>query len=360
MDRAELSAALERIDVEQYLDRSGWDFNHSYGTRGLQLNLNECPACGEGGRKTYINAETGLGNCFHGSCNFKFNKFKLIQKVSGLGGADLDTHISAIASEQGWMPKKQRAVIKQGVLKLPSKLRPIPENGRHLRYLADRGITEDSALYFQLTYCHGGWWSYTLDDEEKWISYDKRIIIPIADLQGEMVSFQGRDVTGTKMPKYLFPKGFAVAGSHLYNAQNFAEGMTAHLIVGEGAFDVFAIHQALLGHSSCSSMLPIGTFGMHLSGGPDGQLAKFMSLKERGAKIVTMMWDGERKAMAAAVKAGLQLSELGFKVQIAQLPDGKDPNEVSPEVVRQAIFKATFLTRLSAVKLLSNAIAIEG
>lgn len=184
MDRAELTRALEGIDIEQYLDRAGCDFSHSYGTRGLQLNLNECPACGEGGRKTYINAETGLGNCFHGSCNFKFNKFKLIQKVSGLGGTDLDTHISAIASEQGWMPKKQRAVIKQGVLKLPSNLRPIPENGRHLRYLADRGITEDSALYFQLTCCDKGWWSYTLDDEEKWISYDKRIIIPIADLQG--------------------------------------------------------------------------------------------------------------------------------------------------------------------------------
>lgn len=360
MDRAELTRALDQIDVEQYLDRSGCDFSHSYGTRGLQLNLNECPACGEGGRKTYINAETGLGNCFHGSCNFKFNKFKLIQKVSGLGGGDLDAHISAIAEEQGWMPKTVRAEIKRGALELPSNLHQIPHGARNLRYLADRGITKDSALYFQLTYCGRGWWSYEVGEEKKWVSYDKRVIIPISNLDGTLVSFQGRDTTGAKLPKYLFPTGFAVAGSHIYNGQNFAEGTHTHLVVGEGAFDAIAIHQALLGHSSCGAMLPVATFGMHLSSGPDGQIAKFLRLKERGAKVITMMWDGERKAMTAQVKAGLQLSELGFKVQIAQLPAGKDPNDVAPEVVRQAIFRATFLTRLSAIKLLSAAVATVG
>lgn len=366
MDKAELDRVLETIDVEAYLDREGVEYRHSYGTRGLQLNLDECPACGEGGRKTYINADTGLGNCFHGACGFKFNKFKLVQKVSGLAGADLDAHMAAIASEQGWMPKKQRVELVRGALSLPSKLRPIPEGGRHLRYLENRGMTAESAAWFQLSYCHKGWWSYQLDDgTEKFVSYDKRVIIPIADLAGTLVSFQGRDITDAQLPKYLFPSGFAVAGSHLYNGQNFADGTHTHAIVGEGALDAIAIHQALLGAPSCTSMLPLATFGMHLSDGPDGQIAKFLRLQERGLKAVTMMWDGERKAMALAVKAGLALAGLGLKVQIAQLPDGCDPAQdqdkkpLPPEVVRQAIFKAVPLTRLSAVRLLHAAAKID-
>ena len=364
MDRIELDRALAQIDTAQYLDREGVDYQESYGTRGLQLNLNECPACGEGGRKTYINAETGLGNCFHGSCLFKFNKFKLIQQVSGLAGVDLDAHISATAEEQGWMPKKERKEILRGALALPSKMRPIPENGRHLRYLEERGVTPESALYFQLTYCQG-WWSYKVGEgEDKWVSYDKRIIIPIADLEGTLVSFQGRDTTGEKMPKYLFPTGFAVAGRHLYNGQNFVEGTHSHLIVGEGAFDAIAVHQALQGHLSCGSMLAIATFGMHLSDGPDGQIAKFIRLKERGLRTVTMMWDSEPKAMIAAIKVGLQLVGLGLQVQVAQLPDGCDPaqdqngNPLDAGVVRKAIFNATLLTRLSAIKLLQKAMKI--
>lgn len=353
MENSELSRALDDIEVSTYLDREGIDYQESYGTRGLQLNLTDCPACGEGGRKTYINAESGLGNCFHGSCNFKFNKFKLIREVSGLTGAPLVAHITAAAEGQGWLPKKERKEIKRGALKPPTKLRPIPEkDGRHLRYLDERGITADSARYFDLSYGHGSWWSYEVEGAEtKWVSYDKRVFIPIADLDGNLVSFQGRDTTGVKLPKYLFPTGFAVSGQHLYNGQNFSEGTHTHLIVGEGAFDAIAIHQALQGHSSCSAMLAIATFGMHLSSGPNSQLEKFIRLKEKGLRTVTMMWDAESKAMASAVKAGLQLMGLGLTIQIAQLPDGKDPNEATPGEVRQAIFKATLLTRLSAIKL---------
>jgi DNA primase len=361
MDKAELDRALGEIDVEQYLDANGVDFQHSYGTRGLQLNLQECPACGEGGRKTYINAETGLGNCFHGACNFKFNKFKLVREVSGLSGRELDAHITATASDQGWMPKKERREITRSALSMPSKCRPIPESdGRHLRYLADRGITPDSAKYFQLSYCHGGWWSYTVDGAERWVSYDKRVIIPIADLAGVLVSFQGRDVTGERLPKYLFPTGYAVSGSHLYNGQNFADGTHSHAVIGEGAFDAIAIHQALQGHASCAAMLALATFGMHLSDGPDGQTTKLLRLKERGLKTITMMWDAEAKAMINSVKMGLQLASYGFTVRVAQLPDGLDPNEATPGQVRQAIFKATLLNRMSAIRLLHTAGAISG
>lgn len=363
MERADLDACLAKIDVEQYLEREGVDYKTSYGTKGLQLNLTECPACGEGGRKTYINAENGLGNCFHGSCGVKFNKFRLIKEVSKLAGRDLDAHIQAIAGEQGWMPKKERAQITQGVLKLPSKLHPIPIGGTdNLQYLEDRGVTIESCRAFDLSYCHGGWWGYTLSDgTDKFMKFDARVIIPIADLDGVLVSFQGRDVKGDQLPKYQFPTGFAVAGQHLYNGQNFVDGEHTHAIVGEGAFDVIAIHQAVQGSSSCAGMIPLATFGMHLSDGPDGQIAKFIRLKERGLKAVTFMWDGEARATAYAVKMGLKLAGLGLAVRIARLPPGYDPAQgpdkkpTPPAMVRQAIFEAVKLDKLSAIRLLHAA-----
>ena len=365
MDRAELDKALAKIDAEQYLDREGVEYKPSYGTKGLQLNLDECPACGEGGRKTYINAETGLGNCFHGACGMKFNKFKLIKAVSGLAGPELDSHIAAIAQEQGWMPKKERATIVQAELKMPSKLHPIPIGGtENLQYLQDRGVTIEACRAFDLSYCHGGWWGYkTSDGEERWVSYDKRVVIPIADLDGTLVSFQGRDITGEKLPKYLFPTGYAVAGQHLYNGQNFIDGETTHAIVGEGAFDAIAIHQAIVDSSSCAGMLPIATFGMHLSDGPDGQVAKFLRLKERGLKAITMMWDAEAKATSYAIKMGLKLMGLGFVVRIARLPAGYDPAQgpdkkpTPPAMVRKAIFEAAKLDRLSAIRMLQSAVS---
>jgi DNA primase len=358
MDRADLDAALAKIEVDSYLDREGVPYSESYGTSGLQLNLHECPACGEAGRKTYIGAETGLGKCFHGSCGVGFNKFKLIKAVSKLAGPALDAHITAVAREQGWMPKKARKTIERGELKLPSKLVPLPVEGQNLQYLQDRGVTLDSCRHFELAYCHKGWWTYTVGGAEKFVSYDERVIIPIADLAGTLVSFQGRDVSGKREPKYLFPAGFAVAGSHLYGAHHFEQGVHRHLIVGEGAFDAIAIHQAVKDQPSCDGMLATATFGMHLSGGPDGQIARFVALKDKGLTTVTFMWDGERKAVAMAVKAGLELASMGITVRVAVLPAGKDPNEVPAETVRQAIFQATKLTRLSAIRLLQQAVAL--
>ncbi len=349
--------ALESLDLETYLDREGIDYRHSHGTRGLQLNLRECPACHNSGFKTYINAESGLGNCFHGGCGLKFNRFWLCKHVSGLAGDKLDDYVKETASQQGWLPKKEAVKLVKGDLKLPTKTFDLPVGEQNLQYLADRGITLATTAYFQLKFCQGGWYGYKLDDgDEKWVSYNDRVIIPIADLAGNMVSFQGRDVTGEQIPKYLFPVGYAVAGSHLYHGWGFADGVTTHAIVGEGAFDAFAVHQALQGApEETRNMVALATFGMHLSSGPDGQIEKFLQLKERGLTTVTFMWDSEKKATIAAVKAGLQLMGIGLKVRIARLPAGKDPNEVPAAVVRQAIWDATTLTRLSAITLTMRA-----
>lgn len=360
---AELDAALDRIVLEHYLDREGMGYRFSHGTRGQQLILDECPFCGEGGGKTYVNADNGLGNCFHGSCGEKFNKRKLMRRISGLAGRAFADYVRAVAADMGWMPRQTRPTVTAGVLQLPAPMDTLPNRGRQLAYLAQRGVTPESSQWFALGYCHDkGWWRYQLSDStEKWMNYARRVIIPIFDLDGTLVSFQGRDTTGEQQPKYLFPTGFAVAGRHLYNGNTFMAGTHTHAVVGEGAFDAIAIHQALLGSTGCEGMLALATFGMHLSAGENSQLSRFARLREQGLRTVTLMWDGEGKAIAGAVKAGLALMGLGLQVRIATLPAGYDPAQAPdqrptpPALVRQAIFEATPLTRLSAIKVLGRA-----
>lgn len=369
MDNAELTRCLDKIDIEQFFDREGVDYLHSYGTNGLQLNVDTCPKCGEGGRKVYVNAASGLGNCFHGACGEKFNKFKLIRLISGLHGEALDNYMQDIAADSGWMPKRPKVEVYKPAdhLEMPSKCVPLPIGGQNLQYLQDRGVTIDSLVYFELSYCHQGWYTYRASDgAEKFVSFDQRVMIPIKGLTGELVSYQGRDISGTRQPKYLFPAGFAVSGSHLYNANNFADGLHTHAVVGEGAFDAIAIHQALHEGTALNHMTALATFGMHLSAGESGQVQKFDELRKRGLKTVTIMWDGEGKALAKAVEAGRLLIGIGLDVNVAMLPQGYDPaqgpgNQITPpQMVRDAIFQATPLTKKSMVMLKLRAARMGG
>lgn len=342
---------LDELDIEAYLDREAIDYKVAQGSSGTQLNLRVCPFCGGDKWKVYINSATGLGNCFSGSCEKKFNKFSFIRAYSGLSGKDLNDHIESVGEEIGWRPPRKSVAVnnKVGEVKLPFSYE-IPIKGKNLKYLENRGITIEMCEYFKLRYCHKGYYEYTnYDGLDKRMFFDSRIVIPIYDIDGTLVTFQGRDITGTSDRKYLFPPGLPSTGEHLYNSMNVHN--THRIVIGEGVFDVIAIKMALDEDVSLRDVVPIGSFGKHLS---VNQYSKFSDLKARGVTEVTLMWDGEKQATDDAVKAGMKLVGMGFKVRIAMLPAGKDPNEVLPEVVRDAYYKAIPLTKQSAVRIMMS------
>lgn len=348
-----LGEVLEQLDIESYLDREGIQYREAHGSSGLQLNVKTCPRCGGDKWKVFLSAETGLGNCFSGSCEAKFNKFTFIRDHTGLDNGKTAAHIFQVAKEMGWRPPRKSVVaVNTAVrsIKLPHSM-PIPINGRNLAYLENRGIKISVAEYFHLRFCHKGLFAYTDDyGDRKFQNFSSRIIIPVFDLDGELVSFQGRDITGTAEKKYLFPSGFASTGVHLFNGHNVHN--TERVVVGEGVFDVAAQKMALDSDPDLRDVVPVGTFGKHLSSGSEGsQLGKFMELQRRGVKEVTIMWDGELKATDDAIDAGTLLKSVGFKVRIAMLPNGRDPNEVPPEVVCAAYWKAVSLTPDNVIRL---------
>jgi DNA primase len=355
-DKDEINELTAAIDMTAYLDEQGITYRRTHGSKGVQLNVKECPRCGNSDWKVYLNEVTGLGNCFAGDhpAPAGYNKFTFIKASLGddIPFSALLDNMRRIAKDMGWKQRKvvaaPTAVAKESP-KLPAHW-PIPIQGRNLAYLTNRGIDIEIAQYFGLSFCDEGSFAYQLDGEWRFMKFDKRVIIPIYNMEGKLVSFQGRDITGKAEKKYLFPPGHSSTGEHIYNAHNF--GNATEAVIGEGVFDVIAIKLALDKEASLRDVVALGTFGKHLSHGhAESQLEKFRRLMIRGLKRVTIMWDGEVKATDAAIEAGNLLRGLGLEVRIAMLPADKDPNEVPYSVVQRAYFTARPLTNLTALSI---------
>ena len=353
----DLNELLERVDMMAYLDREGISYRETHGRSGQQLNVRECPTCGNSDWKVYLNVETGVGNCFGGSHPADeriFTKYRFIAAHLGKPhGGKVVEHIRMFAKEMGWRPaRRTSAKVENAVATwaLPQHV-PLPHNGQNIPYLENRGINAELAAYFHLGYCaNGAYFRYMTEQGWAFQDYSRRILIPVYDLDGKVATFQGRDVSGTAEKKYLFPPGIDGSGVHLFNGLNVHD--TKRIVVGEGAFDVAATKIALDADQDLRDVVPVGTFGKHLSSGSDNsQLAKFMTLQARGVEEITVMWDGEIQATDDAVEAGLMLASNGFRVRIAMLPKECDPNEVPAEVVRAAFYQATALSRRTAAEI---------
>lgn len=350
----EIKELVDQIDMESYFDREGIQYRVSNGSRGLQLNVKTCPKCGGNKWKVFIGAETGFGNCFSGSCEAKFNKWSFIEAYLGLPKAQIFDHIKQVAGEMGWRPPRKAAAVKisTSALKMPPSF-AIPVRGKNLKYLENRGVTTDIAQFFNLRLSLTGKYWYEMEGRKCAQDYSNRIIVPIFDLDGGLVSFQGRDITGKAEKKYLFPPGFAATGKYLYNGQNCVGLET--VVMGEGAFDVIAIRKALDTDHDLRGIGALGSFGKNLSyGDGETQLSQFLKLKASGLKTVVVMWDGELGAIDGAVEAGKMLKSYGLKVKIALLPPGKDPNEIDAEMLKKKFYQAIPLEGSAAMRILTE------
>ena len=148
-DAQELSDAL---DLEYWLDREGVPHRLSRGVSGMQVNLKTCPECGDNRYRTYLNLETGRGNCF--VCNTTFSKLGFIQKFKDMSWAETFRHVKEVLAEQGWRPRRTiTAAVEYDQVKLPLSFPlPTPE-GQNLVYLEQRGISSELAAFFHLRYC---------------------------------------------------------------------------------------------------------------------------------------------------------------------------------------------------------------
>lgn len=344
------------LDIESYLIWRGLDYKQSNGSRGVQLNVRECPRCGREDYKVYMNAENGLGNCF--GCDTKYTIWNFVKAV--LNTEDkraIAKHIEAAKEALGIRRKpvaKIEIAVEKSTLELPESYELPFSDGRTLNYLLDRGVSVEMQKRYHLRFCDFGVHRYLREGETWRQKFDNRVIIPVFDLAGNLVTFQGRDITGESDKKYLFPVALPGTARFLYNGHEALARRCEEVIVNEGAFDVWSAQAACDAFAKTARIICIGSFGKKLSFSRDGspsQLEAFKVLKrEGGLKRVTIMWDGEAQTVGPALDACDLLVGVGLEPKIALLPFGKDPNEISKEAVFKAWEEARPFTPLLATK----------
>ena len=148
------------------------------------------------------------------------------------------------------------------------------------------------------------------------------VCFPIHDEEGQLVAYAGRRLRPTDIAtygKYKFPKGFRKE-LVLYNLHRVQEQMkTDGVILVEGFFSVLALHQAGLTNV-------VAAMGSELSHHQAELLAS--------ASDVIVLFDGDPAGNAGADLARDRLAAQGTVVRVARLPEGTQPDALSPKALR--------------------------
>jgi DNA primase len=150
-------------------------------------------------------------------------------------------------------------------------------------------------------------------------AYDKfrnRVMIPIKDPRGRIVGFTGR-ILGDGMPKYMntgeteyFIKRYLLFGLDIAVAEI---RKSRQAIVVEGHMDAISLHAAGVTNAVAS----MGT----------AFAAEQARLLKRMADEVVFCYDSDSAGRNASVRAVSIARAAGLKVRVANVPEGKDPDE---------------------------------
>lgn len=178
-------------------------------------------------------------------------------------------------------------------------------------YLANRGIDPATAAEFGVGFYPGpGLMS-------------GRIVIPIRNLHGQLVAYAGRALDD-RPPKYKLPAGFRKA-LELFNLPRAMATGARIVIVVEGYFDCVRVHQA--GFPGVVALM-----GSSLSAAQESGL-------RRHFEGIVLMLDGDAAGRAASEAVATRLS--GWRsVQVVRVPDGSQPDQLSPATLRQLLVMA--------------------
>jgi DNA primase len=142
-----------------------------------------------------------------------------------------------------------------------------------------------------------------------------RLLFPIHDLRGRVVGFGGR-LLGPGEPKYLNSPETEIfhKGKQLYNLHQAKRPIRKEesVILVEGYFDVLRLVLAGVEHV----VAPLGTALT-----PDQAI-----LLKRFVGEATLLYDSDKPGLQATFRAGDELLRHGFRVRVASLPPGEDPD----------------------------------
>ncbi len=292
-----------------------------------------CPFHKEKTPSFYVDPDKGVYHCF--GCGASGNAITFLSEIEGITRREA---LSILAEEFGldisnYQYEKQPIIYE--VLRESAKFykSQLVKHTLIMDYLKNRGLNSGSLAEWEIGFSpdkYGlikylikkGFSSEDILSSGVAISTGKeifdrfygRIIFPIKDITGNVVSFAGRVVEGGE-PKYLngpdtkiFKKSEVLFG--LDKAKSFAR-KEGFLYLVEGYIDVILMYQE--GYKNT-----VGIMGTHLSEEHAKRIYRF-------AKKVVIIPDSDEAGMKSAEKSIFSLAKAGIDVHVILLENGLDP-----------------------------------
>jgi len=319
-----------------------------------------CPFHGENTPSFSVSPEKQIFHCF--GCGRGGNVFSFLMEIEGVSfqeavlrlaeraGVDIPVQSSGLAKPAN--PHISRMIEAHELLrKFYHHLLVNTKDGQEaLEYLHSRGFSRDVIDHFQI--------GYALDKKDMAILFLKgrgfteeflekaglinrtermnefidrfrgRIIFPIFDNKGNTVAFSGR-ILKEGQPKYLNSPETAIfqKSKILYNFHLARPNIRKKqaVVLFEGFADCISAYGAGVDNG-------IATMGTALT-------EEHVHLIKRNADRVILCFDSDMAGQNATLKAGEMLQKAGCSVEVAIIPDGKDPDEYIQKKGSQAFLQ---------------------
>ena len=312
-----------------------------------------CPFHDDNKPSMAVNQDKQFFYCF--VCNASGNSIHFLRRYENLDFVDA---VETIASSVGLeVPYTKQIVEETKAKEINDEANTIYKNclksadgKKAVEYLKSRGISGETAAFFNLGYAKDGWTNlfdtvaskyskadiaesglFSTKDKKSFDFFRARLMFPIRNIRGQCVAFGGR-IIGDGEPKYLnspetktYSKSNELFG--LYEARSLDKNLDS-LIVVEGYMDVIALHQN--GVKNAVASLGTAITGKHVS--------KLM----RYAKNIYVAFDGDlagRKAAWKAVENALPILREDVKIGFVFLEEGHDPDSYINEKGKDAFIK---------------------
>jgi DNA primase len=249
-----------------------------------------------------------------GSQNSQNSHFKGYKRPKR--GEDIVKHLK---EEKG--PEKGKngpeKVKKQRVVNIPLTRDPFLKlSGDYRFYLKRRGLKPETIEYFGIGYYSGRGF------------LKGRICIPIHNKKGELVAYAGRVIDDKTIseenPKYKLPPDFHKS-LEVFNLHRAFEYATQGLILVEGFFSVFRIHQA--GFPNVVSLM-----GSSMS---EEQEKLIVSAVGTQGKVL-LLFDGDESGKKCTKEIAKRLVDKVY-VKVVWLKDGLQPDKLKDEEIKKIL-----------------------
>lgn len=180
-----------------------------------------------------------------------------------------------------------------------------------------------------------------------------RVMFPICDASGRVVSFAGRVLPRPDEPPPKGPKYKNTAGTAVYDKSKVLYGLhlakqaartTERIVVCEGHTDVIGCDLAGISET-------VATCGTALT-------AQHAELLSRSAKRIVLAFDADAAGQAATERVHQWERTYGLDMFVAKLPTGADPGDLAasnPPALRRALSEAQPLHAFRAERILQRA-----